>query len=436
MSAPPSSIPMTLRQLTERIKQSGYLKNVSRLSIGTIIGQAIAVLLLPIVTRLYDSADYGIAATLNAMVMIASSTIMLRMDSAIVLADSDEQAAKIIQFCGQLILGFAIVIAISALVFFGLALDLGFFPKGGPLYFWLPVWIVLGAGNILLASWANRHAAYKVLSFSRALPPLLAFIVMLSMYSWQGSTITGLVLGHISAAITLYITIFFGLRHEGKPIRHLAIDRMEIRNLLKRFKQFPTYGLLMTFLDQLTASLPLLIFTASFSPHDAACFALATNVLRLPSTVIGQGVAQVFYEMSAKLSEDAALLRSFVINNIKFLSFFSLPFLIIIVTAGPWLFEWIFGAAWRDAGEYARYLVIAIAVNLVASPVSMISSVIRKQRTHFVISLLSFAIRAAMIGIGVTSGSAYTAVILYSIGEAMMLIVFLIWVVRSVRIRA
>lgn len=427
---------MTMRQLLERVKQSGYLKNVSRLSIGTIAGQAIAVFLLPIVTRLYDSADYGIAATLNAMVMIASSTIMLRMDSSIVLADSDDQAAQIIRFCGQLIVAFAVTVAISALVFYGLAIDLGFFPKGGPLYFWLPLWVVLGAGNTLLAAWANRHAAYRVLSFSRALPPLMAFIVMLSMYAWQGSTITGIVLGHISAALMLYITIYFGLRREGMPIRQSAVSWNGIVRLIKRFKQFPTYGLLMTFLDQFTASLPLLIFTSSFSPHEAACFALATNVLRLPSTVIGQGVAQVFYEMSAKLSEDAALLRSFVINNIRFLSFFSLPLLVIIMAAGPFLFDWVFGSTWRDAGEYARYLVLAIAVNLVASPISMISSVIHKQRAHFIISVMSFVIRAAMISIGVAAGSAKMAVILYSIGEAFMLMVFLIWVVRSVRIRA
>ncbi len=413
-----------------RVRESGYIKNVSRLSVGTIVGQVLSIVLLPIITRLYDSSDYGIAATLNAMVMLLASVAMLRLESTLVLADSDIEA-EIAVALGLQILGlFIILMILGSGIMYVFELDFGFFPKGGALYLWMPFWIVCGSVNGLLASWANRHGSYNLISFTRVASPLAAFIVMFLMFKSVGSTSMGLILGHISAALTLLGSLIVGLHLQNKMPHLRRITLAEKKDYLHRFRKFPTYNLLMTFLDQVTAALPIFVFTAAFTPHEAACFVLANNVLRLPSSVIGQGVSQVFYEMSSKLKGDISVLRTFVLNNIRFLSAFAVPFFVIIVFFGPLLFEWVFGSQWQDAGQFSRYLALTLALGLIASPISNISSVIHKQRTHLIISSAVFLLRIASVWIGAAYHSALLAVILYSISESFMILIFLFWIVR------
>jgi O-antigen/teichoic acid export membrane protein len=202
---------------------------------------------------------------------------------------------------------------------------------------------------------------------------------------------------------------------------------------MREYRQSPMYNLWLTLFDQFTYSLPVLVFTSLFSPAAAAHFALANSILRLPGSLVGQSVAQVFYERAARRKEAPVALRRFVVGNVRALALLIAVPAIVIMLFGPQLFSLIFGEAWTDAGTYARLLMVAIAFTFVTSPISLAPTVLNQQHVHLALAMLTFAARIITIFVGAQSGSSVLTVALFSLGEAVTLALFLGWLLFYLR---
>ena len=66
--------------------KSPFVRNVIILSSGTAGAQIIAILLSPIITRLYGPEAYGLMGTFNAMISIITPVVALTYPIAIVIA--------------------------------------------------------------------------------------------------------------------------------------------------------------------------------------------------------------------------------------------------------------------------------------------------------------------------------------------------------------
>ena len=62
-----------LNYFINKLNLSTNKKNVAKISMGTIIGQIISVITLPIVTRLYDANILGLWALMNSIILIINS---------------------------------------------------------------------------------------------------------------------------------------------------------------------------------------------------------------------------------------------------------------------------------------------------------------------------------------------------------------------------
>jgi O-antigen/teichoic acid export membrane protein len=208
------------------------------------------------------------------------------------------------------------------------------------------------------------------------------------------------------------------------------ISLCQLKFVAIKYRQFPMYNLWMTLLDQMTSSLPVILFASIFSSAVAGFFALANNVLRLPMSLVGQAVAQVFFERAARQKHLPKELRRLVITNIKGLALFVVAPSAMVLSFGPSLFAFIFGPSWQQAGLFARLLILGTSLTFVASPVSMLPSVLNQQRVHLSISLIAFAARVGSLWIGGQLASPLLAVALYSMGEALIIVVFIGWLLR------
>ena len=52
---------------------------------------------------------------------------------------------------------------------------------------------------------------------------------------------------------------------------------------------------------------------------------------------------------------------------------------VVLAAAGPWLFGVVFGPAWTEAGEYARFLAFAYLAQFVVNPVSGVLPLLERQ---------------------------------------------------------
>jgi len=221
------------------------------------------------------------------------------------------------------------------------------------------------------------------------------------------------------------IVLGTGLRHRlaGLPWCTTA----QWRACAVKYRRFPQFNLAMTFFDQLTSSLPVLLFANVFSSAYSAYFNLANNVLRLPIGLVGGAVAQVFYEKAARAKDSPVELRRILIANLRPLVLAALPIVLIMLVAGPQLFGLVFGAQWLPAGEFTRFLAFAAAINLVVAPISMLPTILDQQATHLAIAVVTFVMRILALWVGACWNSPYWSVALFCVADCLMSLVFLAW---------
>ena len=82
--------------IIQRLKASSLFTDTAKLVSGTAGGRLILLAVLPVVTRLYDPEDFALLAVYMALITTLSVAACLRLDIAIPLAETDEQAADLL----------------------------------------------------------------------------------------------------------------------------------------------------------------------------------------------------------------------------------------------------------------------------------------------------------------------------------------------------
>jgi O-antigen/teichoic acid export membrane protein len=416
------------RRWIEPLRTSTYVHNLARLISGAGLAQLIGLLSTPLVTRLYQSADYGLAASFAATVAIFAPIVAFRYDLAIILPEDDTEASSVFWLsCTFIWLSLLVELL---LVFAATALlpSHPFIQQLGWIIFLLPAVISVTASASILIAWANRKRQYSLLARNRSFAAIINPLFIVSAYFLIGSNPLGLILAPLTSVL---IGCLFLLRNmERPPFR--GINLSSLKSVFSKYRQMPQFNLWMSLLDQFTTSLPILLFTSVFGTTVSAYFALANSVLFLPSYFVGQSVSQVFFQQAARQKHDIPGLKKFVIANLRGLSLLMVLPILLTVLAGPLLFGIVFGSKWSTAGEYAQFLIPAAALTFIASPISLIPTIFNKQHIHIALAMLNFVGRIVGLWIGIQANSPVLAVALYSFGESIGLLIFLGWIVKFI----
>jgi len=125
-----------------------------------------------------------------------------------------------------------------------------------------------------------------------------------------------------------------------------------------RFRRFPAIGSGTALMNTFNLRMPALLLAVYFGPAVAGCFALSQRVFSLPSSVIGESVAQVYFgEVAATMNRDAGGLMVLFRGTMRRMFLLGLPLMLTAMAAGWFLFPLIFGRNWREAGIF----VVALA---------------------------------------------------------------------------
>ena len=109
----------------------------------------------------------------------------------------------------------------------------------------------------------------------------------------------------------------------------------------------------------------------------------------------------------------------------------SLPYLVLIAF-GPWLFALIFGADWKEAGEYSRWMSIWLFVVLITRPIIAAIPALSLQGLFLTFEVIAVLIRVLAILIGyLWMGTALGAVIAFSLSNAIIYAALTILIIRK-----
>ena len=121
-------------------------------------------------------------------------------------------------------------------------------------------------------------------------------------------------------------------------------------------------------------------------------------MLKIPLLLVGSSIGQVMFQRASERFANSEPIFPLVSKTVLLLFTISLlPFTVIYIW-GPSIFAFVFGDEWYYAGEIAAVISPWLMMNLVASAISMIPSVINELRWFFWVGLVSSLIQIALFG--------------------------------------
>jgi lipopolysaccharide exporter len=394
--------------------QSEFALDVFKLAGGTAFVQVLVLLVSPIIARLFAPKDFGLSANFTSIISILSVIACLKYESTIMLPKNKEDAAN------QLGLSVAVTVFISFFSFFvlwlfkGMILDWLNAPELLP-YLWLvPVSTFFAGIFRALNNWNSRTRKYLRLSAAQATRSITEngskIFIGLMGYASGGSMITTGVFGQAVSLIILSAQIL-------KDDFQLFLDSIRPKKMLsgaKRYIKFPIFNTWTALLNQVSQQLPTFLLSAYFSTTEAGYYNMGYKLLRLPISLIGDSIAQVFYQRASKAHHEGTLGKLVESTSHQLIMLGLFPMILLSLT-GREVFIFAFGERWAEAGLYTQILSIWTFFVLISNPMSGLFSILEKNEFGLFFSIGLTVSRVASLAIGGIYHNATLGLYLYSI---------------------
>lgn len=372
--------------LIHHFDRSRLFKSVAWIAGGTALAQAVSMISQPVISRLYVPADFGLLSFFLAVLAVIQPLGTLTYSIAIPIADSDNLALHLVRLCFGITLGMGLVL-VAVLAAFGETICRHWAVPGQFIYFWLlPVFFVGAAAYEALSAWALRNKLFQVIARTKISQGISGAGIKIAL-GLLGIRPLGLLLGNIANnAAGCGSMLWKLLRAEPGFLRGISLAGAA--SAAGRFARFPLVRLWARLLLAIYPKIPVFFIAARFGLEVVGQFGMAVGMASLPMTLIGQAVSQVYFAEIAQIgrSQPAEIRRIAIAIMKKMFLVGMLPTAVIVAT-GPWLFSFVFGEPWREAGAYARLICIPVFFRFVASPIASCLDVLEKQSTQFLFTL-------------------------------------------------
>ncbi len=334
----------------------GFRLKVLQVAGGTAVAQGLLIMASPILTRLYTPADFGVLVVYVSILALLVIVASLRYEYALPIPADDGEAVNLLAVFLLLV---ASTTCLASLLLYALQdrilawMDA---PALGP-YLWLVPVSICGAGFYQVFNcWAIRKGGYQRIARTK----VTQSITQLTLQVCVGSVVKGPVgllvgdaVGRSNGTRTLAMLDWRNDWSRLRQVRWAGMWRAVVR-----FRRFPVISSGTALMNTFNLRIPALLLAIYSGPAVAGCFALAQRVFALPSSVIGESVAQVYFgEVALLAKRDAGGLMVLFRGTLRRMFLLGLPIMLIAMASGWFLFPLIFGRNWREAGIF----VVALA---------------------------------------------------------------------------
>ncbi|MDR0457804.1 MAG: oligosaccharide flippase family protein [Burkholderiaceae bacterium] len=367
---------------------------------GGALAQAVPLLLWPFITRLFTPAALGVYTAFSTVAATVAVVACARYEYALPLAREPEPAARLLALCLRVALA---AVAASVALAWGLARWVHL-----PLAAWLPVTVAASGLLSLFMMWSNRAGRFRALAVSRVMQygGAAALQLLLGALLWRGAAngaqgAWALALGPVLA---LGLAVLPLLRPVPQGGWRSVLAGQGLREVARRYRDFPLLNTPHAFLGTLQDALAAALLIAWSGNAAAGFWGLALRYLKAPATLVGTAVSQALYPKLTQAGPAEA--RRAVREVMAILGAIACALMAVLLTAGPWLFERVFGASWRTAGELARALAPYIAAHFVAAPLAVVTMAWQAQRWAFRLAVAGQVVFLACLAWGLWTGGA------------------------------
>lgn len=406
-----------MSRLRKLLTPGAFMRAVAVLVGGTAVGQVVVLGASPILSRLFDPESFGLLAVYTAILSVAVSAGSLRLEQAIGLPKSEQEAYNVFVLAALSASSVAVVVWLLGLFAPGIL----FASAGEETPSWMawlvPVGILFGSIYQAMSVWALRERAFKSLAATKVSQSVGATAIQLAA-GFLGAGPIGLVGGHAAGQSIGSGSLF----HSTMRRRNLRLPtRGELGTSLKRFRRFPLLATPAALLNSLSLQIPVFILTPAVGVALMGQYFMAYRMTFAPLDLLGRSIGQVFYSEAITLgAEQPRKLRRLVaVTSLKSFLIGLVPGLAILLLS-PIVFPLIFGGEWQEAGYMSQALAVMLMANFAISPVSQIFLIVEKQFFSVIVNAAKILVSASSLLIPINLGlSAVMIVLVYSCAMAL-----------------
>ncbi len=422
MSEP--SVPEATESASAR--DSKFFTDVLKLVSGSGFVQAFRVLISPVLSRLFLPEYFGVLQNFLSISKPLGIISSLRYDRAILLPKDRDEAANMLVLSFGITLIFSTVL-LGAVALYGQTVARALNSPELADYLWFVPFFVAALGIFeSLRQWNSRERKYMRLSIAQVGSEVLGD-GLTAGFGFAGFA-SGSIMILMQVLGQFFATIAFGFLVFKEDLKYILgqLDWATMRAGLVKYKKLPMFNLWGNLIANAALYIPGILLSMYFSPTVAGFYAMGNNAIRLPVSVVGNSIGQVFYQRCARAYHEGGV-KQIVEGTLKHLIVFSLFPMLLISIIGKELFVIAFGARWLEAGQYSQILSLWVFFVFITVPISYIPNIFDRNEKFLVFQLFNLATRVGSLVYGGLRGDVWLALWLFSASGVLVYAAMLVW---------
>lgn len=362
-----------LQQLMNRMKKSKMLKNVTKISSGTLIGQLISVVTVPVFTRIYGAEILGVWAFLNAIYLFVNSFSDLGLTFSIMTEKEEEKRERTYTVITSIVM----IISILVSLIIGVVYTTIKTNDTGLNIIFLVIYSLIAIFTLqqtqVCYTWLNKKEKYSVLMKNPIINNLTfaIFGIVLGLIGFkQYGYFVGWLLGQVITLIHM---------KKNLPKKSFCFEWNEYKVLFKENIQFLKYQLPANILNVLKNQLPTFLIERFFGTTILGYYSIATKVLNIPVVLLGNAVGRVFFQESSNMVTEGKPIGDFTYKSMKSMMKVGILPMIALVGFGKIAIVIFLGKDWAIAGDMLSIVAFQSYFIFLTASVQGISITLKKQ---------------------------------------------------------
>lgn len=392
-------------------KPSGLRRSVVLLASGSTAAFLIGYVAKIVLLRLYTPAEFGLFEVIIAVAATLLPVASLRYEDAMVLPDDPAEARDLFILSTILSAIFVGLTAVAALTVLAHPSVLsGWVPEEAvPWVLAIPVVLLVLRASKILELWLTRRERYGRLATGNVTQSVVMTVVRVVAglaKTGPAGLLGGFVAGHAVAATLFGMEASKDLRRQPGHATWAGLRR--VARIHRRFALWSTPA---TLVAALVTRLPYFLLLVYFTAEVVGLFGQAFNILYVPLALVAGSIGQVFFPRAARARPGAELgaLASRVHERLVLIALFPV---LVTASAAPDVFEVLFSATWRAAGDYAGWLAGWIVLTAIGSPLTRLFDVLRKQTVDLALTIVLLTATTIALVVGGRSEDVRTTLLL------------------------
>lgn len=411
------------------------MKGVGVLMGGTVGGQLVALLISPLLTRMFTTEEFGVLAAFALLLTFISPIVCGRYDLAIPVAKDEKESTEAMMAALATTLAVSLLVGLG-MIFVGpwLAGVIGR-PESANYLALLPLSLIAVGGYQALNYWAIREKEYALTARTKFVQGLMLAVgqILAGVFKFGAlGLILADILGRSSGKVTLGLQVW---RRHAEVLK--TMTRGGVVATAQRFIEYPLYAAPAALIHAAASALPGLVLGGMYGSGVLGLFFVGYRYFWNPISVFGQSLAQVFNGEGAEMAKtDPARLQRGYWSLVKRLAILGIvPFGMLAMFGEP-SFRFVFGTEYGLSGRFTQILSAGWYVQFVIGPVLPTLNLLERQKWVLGADFLGLAlIGASFIAAWRLEWPAEYALGWYSVSVVVMYLVLLGLGGRALKLR-